>query len=128
MTDTASSVTRVNVRSTVGGHYVFHHMIWSTRVLGDSCFRRRVSMMPPSPAATATKHHEIKSELPGTFYTRPAPDKPEALKEQFHAPTSETELAHIQPSSPRALHAQTRPVSSQPFPRFSSQPFPPLRR
>jgi hypothetical protein len=25
-----------NVRSTVGGHYVFHHMIWSTRVLGDA--------------------------------------------------------------------------------------------
>jgi mono/diheme cytochrome c family protein len=23
-------------RDTVGGHYVFHHMIWSTRVLGDS--------------------------------------------------------------------------------------------
>ena len=25
-----------DVRSTVGGHYVFHHMIWSTRVLGDA--------------------------------------------------------------------------------------------
>jgi len=23
-------------RSTVGGHYVFHHMIWSTRVIGDA--------------------------------------------------------------------------------------------
>ncbi len=25
-----------DVRSTVGGHYVFHHMIWSTRVMGDA--------------------------------------------------------------------------------------------
>ena len=25
-----------DLRSTVGGHYVFHHMIWSTRVLGDA--------------------------------------------------------------------------------------------
>jgi acetyl-CoA carboxylase biotin carboxyl carrier protein len=33
---------------------------------------------PPPPAAS--KHHEIKSELPGTFYTRPAPDKPEFVK------------------------------------------------
>ena len=34
----------------------------------------------PPPAAPAKKYHEIKSELPGTFYTRPAPDKPEFVK------------------------------------------------
>lgn len=51
------------------------------------------SLPPPSPSPTAptttatspppaptTKYHEIKSELPGTFYTRPAPDKPEFVK------------------------------------------------
>ena len=32
---------------------------------------------PAAPASGASKYHEIKSELPGTFYTRPAPDKPE---------------------------------------------------
>lgn len=32
-------------------------------------------------AAVAGKHYlEIKSELPGTFYTRPSPDKPEFVK------------------------------------------------
>lgn len=30
-----------------------------------------------APASAASKYLEIKSELPGTFYTRPAPDKPE---------------------------------------------------
>jgi acetyl-CoA carboxylase biotin carboxyl carrier protein len=41
---------------------------------------------PANPAAStpaapaASKFHEIKSELPGTFYTRPAPDKPEFVK------------------------------------------------
>ena len=34
----------------------------------------------PPPAAPSKKYHEIKSELPGTFYTRPAPDKPEFVK------------------------------------------------
>ena len=34
------------------------------------------SHAPPPPA----KYHEIKSELPGTFYTRSAPDKPEFVK------------------------------------------------
>jgi acetyl-CoA carboxylase biotin carboxyl carrier protein len=38
----------------------------------------------PTPAShappPASKYHEIKSELPGTFYTRPAPDKPEFVK------------------------------------------------
>jgi acetyl-CoA carboxylase biotin carboxyl carrier protein len=34
----------------------------------------------PPPSAPAKKYHEIKSELPGTFYTRPAPDKPEFVK------------------------------------------------
>jgi acetyl-CoA carboxylase biotin carboxyl carrier protein len=29
------------------------------------------------PPAAAKKYHEIKSELPGTFYARPAPDKPQ---------------------------------------------------
>jgi len=33
---------------------------------------------PPPPAAK--KYHEIKSELPGTFYARAAPDKPEYVK------------------------------------------------
>lgn len=32
---------------------------------------------PPPPAAPKSNLLEIKSELPGTFYTRPAPDKPE---------------------------------------------------
>ena len=36
---------------------------------------------PPPPAAPAAKKGlEIKSELIGTFYTRPAPDKPEFVK------------------------------------------------
>lgn len=37
---------------------------------------------PPPPAAAPAKSNllEIKSELPGTFYTRPAPDKPEFVK------------------------------------------------
>jgi acetyl-CoA carboxylase biotin carboxyl carrier protein len=35
---------------------------------------------PSAPAPTASKYHEIKSELPGTFYARPAPDKPEFVK------------------------------------------------
>ncbi|MFO0803820.1 MAG: biotin/lipoyl-containing protein [Gemmataceae bacterium] len=36
---------------------------------------------PPPPAAPAKSNLlEIKSELPGTFYTRPAPDKPEFVK------------------------------------------------
>ena len=35
---------------------------------------------PAPPPAPAKKYHEIKSELPGTFYTRPAPDKPEFVK------------------------------------------------
>jgi acetyl-CoA carboxylase biotin carboxyl carrier protein len=36
---------------------------------------------PPTPVTpSASKYHEIKSELPGTFYTRPAPDKPEFVK------------------------------------------------
>ena len=34
----------------------------------------------PSPAAPAKKYHEITSELVGTFYARPAPDKPEFVK------------------------------------------------
>lgn len=33
-----------------------------------------------TPSPTASKLLEIKSELPGTFYTRPAPDKPEFVK------------------------------------------------
>ena len=32
---------------------------------------------PAPPPAPAKKYHEIKSEFPGTFYARPAPDKPE---------------------------------------------------
>src|SRR5262245_4630577 len=35
-------------RTTVGGHYVFHHMIWSTRVLGDK------NDADPDPLALAT--------------------------------------------------------------------------
>jgi acetyl-CoA carboxylase biotin carboxyl carrier protein len=37
---------------------------------------------PPPPAAAPAKSNllEIKSELPGTFYTRPSPDKPEFVK------------------------------------------------
>lgn len=35
---------------------------------------------PPPPAAPSKKYHEIKSELPGTFYTRPSPEKPEFVK------------------------------------------------
>src|SRR5262245_7173556 len=35
-------------RTTVGGHYVFHHMIWSTRVLGDP------NEADPDPLALAT--------------------------------------------------------------------------
>lgn len=34
----------------------------------------------PAPSAPARKYHEIKSELVGTFYTRPHPDKPEFVK------------------------------------------------
>lgn len=34
----------------------------------------------PPPAAPAKKYHEIKSEIVGTFYSRPAPDKPEFVK------------------------------------------------
>jgi acetyl-CoA carboxylase biotin carboxyl carrier protein len=34
----------------------------------------------PAPDAPARKYHEIKSELVGTFYTRPHPDKPEFVK------------------------------------------------
>lgn len=34
----------------------------------------------PASAPAASKLLEIKSELPGTFYTRPAPDKPEFVK------------------------------------------------
>ncbi|MDB5312432.1 MAG: accB [Gemmataceae bacterium] len=40
------------------------------------------SAVPPgsvSPAPAKT-YHEIKSEFPGTFYVRPAPDKPEFVK------------------------------------------------
>ena len=33
-----------------------------------------------APAAPAKKYHEIKSETPGTFYTKPHPDKPEYVK------------------------------------------------
>jgi len=40
----------------------------------------QASTTPSAPASTASKYHEIKSELPGTFYTRPAPDKPEFVK------------------------------------------------
>jgi acetyl-CoA carboxylase biotin carboxyl carrier protein len=35
---------------------------------------------PPPPAPAGKKLLEIKSELIGTFYTRPAPDKPEFVK------------------------------------------------
>jgi acetyl-CoA carboxylase biotin carboxyl carrier protein len=35
---------------------------------------------PAAPAPAAKKGLEIKSELIGTFYTRPAPDKPEFVK------------------------------------------------
>jgi len=42
------------------------------------------SPVAPTPAShappPASKYLEIKSELPGTFYTRPAPDKPEFVK------------------------------------------------
>ena len=34
----------------------------------------------PPPAAPAAKLHEIKSEFPGTFYTRPSPAKPEFVQ------------------------------------------------
>ena len=34
----------------------------------------------PAPAAAGKKLHEIKSEFPGTFYTRPAPTKPEFVQ------------------------------------------------
>ncbi len=34
----------------------------------------------PAPAAPTKKYHEIKSELVGTFYTKPHPDKPEYVK------------------------------------------------
>jgi acetyl-CoA carboxylase biotin carboxyl carrier protein len=34
----------------------------------------------PAQPAPAKKYHEIKSELVGTFYTRPHPDKPEFVK------------------------------------------------
>ena len=34
----------------------------------------------PTSPVPAKSFHEIKSELPGTFYTRPAPDKPEFVK------------------------------------------------
>ena len=48
-----------------------------------------IAATPPTQAPTAvsapsvpavSKYHEIKSELPGTFYTRPAPDKLEFVK------------------------------------------------
>lgn len=35
---------------------------------------------PPPPASAGKQLHEIKSELPGTFYARPSPDKPEYVK------------------------------------------------
>lgn len=35
---------------------------------------------PPPPAAAPSRLVEIKSDVPGTFYTRPAPDKPEYVK------------------------------------------------
>jgi acetyl-CoA carboxylase biotin carboxyl carrier protein len=35
---------------------------------------------PPPPAPAKSNLYEIKSDLPGTFYTRPAPDKPEFVK------------------------------------------------
>ncbi len=38
------------------------------------------SASPPPPAVPAKKYHEIKSELVGSFYLRPAPDKPEFVK------------------------------------------------
>lgn len=34
----------------------------------------------PVPAAPTSKLLDVKSELPGTFYARPAPDKPEFVK------------------------------------------------
>lgn len=35
---------------------------------------------PPAGPPPAAKLHEIKSEFPGTFYTRPAPGKPEFVQ------------------------------------------------
>lgn len=35
---------------------------------------------PTTPAPAAKKYHEIKSEVVGTFYSRPHPDKPEFVK------------------------------------------------
>jgi acetyl-CoA carboxylase biotin carboxyl carrier protein len=35
---------------------------------------------PAPPSAPARKYHEIKSEVVGTFFTRPHPDKPEYVK------------------------------------------------
>ena len=38
------------------------------------------SASPSAPAPALSKFHEIKSELPGTFYIRSAPEKPEFVK------------------------------------------------
>lgn len=38
------------------------------------------SASPSAPAPALSKVHEIKSELPGTFYIRSAPEKPEFVK------------------------------------------------
>jgi acetyl-CoA carboxylase biotin carboxyl carrier protein len=36
--------------------------------------------VPSAPVSPVKKYHEIKSEVVGTFYTRPHPDKPEFVK------------------------------------------------
>ncbi len=39
-----------------------------------------IAAASPPPPAPSKKYHEIKSELVGSFYTRPQPDKPEFVK------------------------------------------------
>jgi hypothetical protein len=46
-------------RSTVGGHYVFHHMIWSTRVISDTDKATTDPQAPDADGSTGWPVHEV---------------------------------------------------------------------